>query len=136
MRGFLTNLTVVMLFAHGVLGCCSHHVHACGESHGSLGLVDGKHPCSDACGDHSAGGSGQTSHKHPGQDDCQGSRCVFWRPTNDWEAESCHVFCQPAVLLLSEAMPVLAGGRLEHDFGRNGVLPPVRLHLVHQVLLI
>jgi hypothetical protein len=125
-----------MLFAHAVLGCCSHHVHACGESHGSVAFVDGKQHCPDTCGDHSAGNSGQTSHKHQGQDDCQGSTCDFGRPANEREAKSCHVFCQPVALLSSKVMPALAGGLLAHDRRTTGILPPVCLHLVHQVLLI
>ena len=107
-----------------------------GESHGAVGFVDGDHPCSDACGDHSAGGSEQTSHKHQGQDDCQGSTCDFGRSANEWEAQSCHVFCQAAAVLPSEVLPVLTGVHLEHDVCATGVLPPVRLHLVYQVLLI
>jgi hypothetical protein len=136
LRRFLTHLTAVMLFAHAVLGCCSHHLHACGESHGSVAFVDGKQHCSDACGEHSAGSSGQTSHEHQGQDSCQGSTCDFGRPANEREAKSGHVFCQFAAVLPSEVMPDLAGGQLVHDLGTTGVLPPVRLHLVYQVLLI
>ena len=136
MRVFLATFTAAVLFAHAVLGCCAHHEHACGESHGAVGFVDGDHPCSDACGDHSAGGSEQTSHKHQGQDDCQGSTCDFGRPGNEWDAQSRHVFCQSAAVLPSEVLPVLTGVQLEHDLGAAGVLPPVRLHLVYQVLLI
>jgi hypothetical protein len=33
-------------------------------------------------------------------------------------------------------MPSLAGGQFDHDLRTTGVLLPVRLHLVHQVLLI
>jgi hypothetical protein len=136
LRGFLTNLTAVMLFTHAVLGCCSHHVHACGESHGSVVFLDGKHHCSDACGDDSAGSSEQTGHEHQGRDDCQGSKCDFGRPANERVSKSCHVVCQPVLLLLSEAAPAAVDGQREHVFGSLGVLPPLRLHLVHQVLLI
>jgi hypothetical protein len=33
-------------------------------------------------------------------------------------------------------VPALAGPQLNHECGAPGVLPPVRLHLVYQVLLI
>jgi hypothetical protein len=136
LRGFLTYFTAVMLCAHAVLGCCSHHVHACGESHGPVAFVDGAHHCSDNCGGRSAGRSEQTGHEHEGQDDCQGSTCDFGRPANEQEAKSPDVFCQPVAVLLSEAAPALVGGQLEHQLGTPGVLPPIRLHLVHQVMLI
>ncbi len=135
MHRFLSNFTAVMLFAHTALGCCAHHLHACGEPHGSVALVEGKHPCADACGEHAAASSGQTGHEHQGQDDCQGSPCDFGRPANEREAQSCHVFCQAAAVLPSEVLPVLTGVHLEHDLGAAGVPPPVRLHLVYQVLL-
>ncbi|OHB79692.1 MAG: hypothetical protein A2W31_13365 [Planctomycetes bacterium RBG_16_64_10] len=125
-----------MLFAHAVLGCCSHHIHSCGESHGSIALGAGKSHCSDVCGDHSAGNFGPTGHEQQGRDDCQGSRCDFGRPANEREAKAGHVLCQSMAVLLSDPMPALVGGQPEHERRRTGVLPPVRLHLVHQVLLI
>jgi hypothetical protein len=136
LRGFLANFTAVMLFAHAALGCCTHHVHACGEPHGSVPLVDGKHHCSDACGEYSAGGFRQTSHEHQGQDDCQGSTCDFGRPANEREAKSCDVVCQPVAFLPFEVMPASVASPLEHGLRTIGALPPLRLHLVHQVLLI
>ena len=136
MRAFLATFTASVLFAHAVLGCCAHHAHACGESHGAIELVDGNQPGPDACGDHSAGGSEPTSHKHQGQDECQGSTCDFGRPANEREVESCHLSCQAAAVLPSEIPPVLTGVHLEHGVCATGVLPPVRLYLVHQILLI
>ncbi len=136
MRVFLSNLTAVMLFAHAVLGCCSHHLHACGESHGSVGFMDSKHDCPDACSDHSGSSPERSGHEHQGQDDCQGATCHFGRPANEREVKSCHVFCQPAAVPPSEFMPASAGPQLNRDCGATGVLPPVRLHLVYQVLLI
>jgi hypothetical protein len=46
------------------------------------------------------------------------------------------VFCQAAVVLPSAVQPVLTGVHLERDVCATGVLSPVRLYLVHQVLLI
>jgi hypothetical protein len=137
LRAFLTNLTAVMLFTHAVLGCCAHHEHACGESHGSVAFGGGKHHGSDACGDHAAGNFEPSSgHEHQGQDSCQGNSCDFGRPAKEQVTKSCRVFCQPLALLPSEVLPVLTGGQLEHGLRRTGVLPPIRLHLVHQVMLI
>jgi hypothetical protein len=138
LRSLLASVTAVMLFTHAVLGCCAHHIHACGDAHGSVALGGSQNHCSLSCGDHSAESSGQADHEHqqPGQDDCQGSRCDFGRPTNDREADSGHVWCQSVAVLLSDAMLGLAGSQVDHHLRTTGILLPVRLHLVHQVLLI
>ena len=136
MRAFLATLTAVMLFAHAVLGCCAHHVHGCEKPHGSVAIGGGQHQCSDSFDGHSTGCSGRTAHEHQGQDNCQGSTCDFGRPANNRYANSCDVSCQLVALPPSDVVPALVGGQLKHDLGTTGVLPPVRLHLVHQVLLI
>lgn len=136
MRAFLATLTAVLLFAHAVLGCCAHHLHACGESHGSIAVGSGNHRHSNSCGDHSAGTPDRTGHEHQGQDDCQGSTCDFGRPANDRYAKSGDAFCQLVALPPFAVVPALVGCQLEHDLTATCVLPPVRLHLVHQVLLI
>ena len=138
LHALLSKLTAVMLFAHTVLGCCSHHVHACGESHGSVAFGVGTSHCSDACGEHSAGNSRQTGHEHQGSghDDCRGTTCDFGRPTNGREANACYVLARSMDLRSSDPLSALAGGQVEHELGVTRVLLPIRLHLVHQVLLI
>jgi hypothetical protein len=136
LRSLLASLTAVMLFAHAVLGCCAHHVHGCGKPHGSVAVGGGNHPCSDSLGGHSTGCSERTGHEHQGQDECQGSTCDFGRPANERYANSCDVSCQFVSLPPSDVVPALLRGLLEHDLGATCVLPPVRLHLVHQVLLV
>ena len=135
MRRFLTILSAVILFAHAVLGCCSHHVHACGQTHDQMAWMGAKH-CADATHEHPTGDSDRSSHEHQGNDDCQGSKCDLGRPANEPVIKSYPAFSQPMALPLSEADQAAAGGRLEGDLCGTGILRPVRLHLVNQVLLI
>ena len=141
MRSFLTNLTAVMLFAHSVLGCCSHHVHACGQTHDQIAWMGGNpwmggNHCADAAHEHSTGESKQSRDEHQGRDDCQGSPCDLGRPADEQVAKSQPVFSPLVALPLSEADQASVGGQLGEYLGTTGVLRPVRLHLVHQVLLI
>jgi hypothetical protein len=124
-----------MLFAHAVLGCCSHHLHACGESHGSVGLIDSQHDCPDTCGDHSNSPE-RSGHEHQGPDDCQGASCDFGRPAKERDVKSCHLIFQPAAVPPSEVMPALTARPLNRENVATGLLPTVRRHLVYQVLLI
>jgi hypothetical protein len=135
LRRLLTILTAVMLFAHGMLGCCSHHVHACGQTHDPIARMGGNH-CADAAHEHSTGNSERSGHGHQGNDDCRGSKCDLGRPAGEQVAQSNPEFSQPMALPLSEADQASAGGRLGCDLCTTGVLRPVRLHLVNQVMLI
>lgn len=141
MRSFLTNLTAVMLFAHSVLGCCSHHVHACGQTHDQIAWMGGNpwmggNHCADAAHEHATGESKQSRDEHQGRDDCQGSPCDLGRPADEQVAKSHPVFSPLVALPLSEVDQASVGGQLGGYLGTTGVLRPVRLHLVHQVLLI
>ena len=135
LRCFLTNLTAVMLFAHAVLGCCSHHVHACGQAHGRTAWMGGNH-CADAAHEHSTGNSERSSDEHQGNDDCQGSKCDLGRTADEQVAKSYSVFSQHMAWPLSEADQASAGGHLGEYLCTDGVLQPLRRHLVNQVFLI
>ena len=135
MRRFVTILTAVMLFAHAVLGCCSHHVHACGQTHDQLAWMGGNH-CVDAAHEHSTGDSERSSHEHQGNDDCRGSKCDLGRTADEQVAKSYPMFSQLTALPPSEADQASAGGHAGQYLCAGGILRPVRLHLVNQVLLI
>lgn len=135
LRSFLTNLTAVMLFAHAVLGCCSHHVHACGQTHDQIAWLGGNR-CAEAAHEHSTGESEQSRNEHPGRDDCQGSKCDLGRPAVEQVAKAYPAFSQFVALPLSEAERASVGGHLGEYLCTIDVLWPVRLHLVNQVLLI
>ena len=136
MRTFVTGLTAVMLLAHAALGCCAHHEHACGAVHGSVAVGGAQHHGSSSCCTHSAGNGGQTGHEHHGQDQCEGFPCDFVRPPTDRYSESRDLSCPPVALSSSCVVPALIGGQREQNLGWTGILPPLRRHLVHQVLLI
>jgi hypothetical protein len=134
LHGFLSILTAVVLLAHAVLGCCAHHEHACGQPHSHMALTS-EHPCADTTHEHSAVTPEQSHHQHPGSDACRGGSCDLGRPQNEQVGKS--AISGPTLALpLSAVTHVTVGGRLELDLGTTGVLLPVRLHLVNQVLLI
>jgi hypothetical protein len=135
-RGFLAVVTIVMLFAHSVLGCCSHHTHTCGEAHDPVGFHAHGGQGLAACHSHATADSEQSDNEHQQRDDCRDGKCDLGRPANEQVAKSCSLFSQPMALPLSTADQASAGGRLAGDLGATGVLRPVRLHLVNQVLLI
>lgn len=134
LRAAVSALTVVLLLAHAGLGCCAHHEHACGQTHGHLALI-GEHVCADSIHEHPAVTHGQSGHPHEGPDDCQGSKCVLGRPQDEQVGKSA-IFVADLTGPSSEAAQGTLEGRLERAPGANDVWLPVRLHLVHQVLLI
>lgn len=133
MHGFLSNLTAVMLLAHAMLGCCAHHVHACGHAHRQVGSNDG----STACHDHATGYSEGSEGKHQDRDDCRGNRCDMVRPANQAAGKSDPASYQVLGLSLP-AVAQASGGRYRVQqlctFGTVSL--PVRIHLANQVLLI
>jgi hypothetical protein len=135
LRSFLTYLTAVMLFAHALLGCCSHHVHACGQTHDQVSWMGGNR-CVDEAHEHSPGSPERSGHKHQGNDDCRGSKCDLGRPADEQVAKSHLVSSQLMALPPSLADQASACGHLGENLSADGILLPVRLHLVNQVLLI
>lgn len=136
MRGFLSSLTAVVVFVHAVLGCCSHHSHACGEMHDSLAPIVGDH-CADVRHSSTDGSEARSADDHQGRDDCKGSRCEMVRRGYDRPIELSpfvYQFSGPALHLADQVSnnPFFA-----QNLCTNGILlMPVRLHLMNQVLLI
>jgi len=130
---FLSNLTAVMLLTHAVLGCCAHHVHACGDAHGQVGRNHG----STAGHEHSTGHSDRSESSHREHDDCRGNRCEMVRLANPLTGKS-HSASHPLL-----ALPCPGTAQASNDgyrcqqpctFGTRSL--PVRIHLANQVLLI
>jgi hypothetical protein len=122
-------LTAATLVVHLIVGCCSHHAHACDGGDCSLqfhsdALHEGHVP--ESCDDHS----------HHGANDCRGAKCTFdcsSRPIGSLFVLPCHAFL--AVVPDGAAKPIVSGD--ERCFFSSGrLLLPVRLHLANQVLLI
>jgi hypothetical protein len=134
MHGLFSHIAAALLAIHTVLGCCWHHSHACAQECKSVTIESASaHAGHDA--EHGPATDSQPCHNHA-PNACQGGTCVFVRtaeggpggvPKADLVS---HVFLAaddalpqtPAV-----QRPLLADGDL---------LPSLRLHLVHQVLLL
>jgi hypothetical protein len=140
-HGFVLHLTAASVVAHAVLGCCWHHVHACGHAHGAWAFVGSQH--GDRHDEHAAGASDSSGTRHSGREECRGSKCHFL-PAKDKLVVANEVGLRvPDLTTQPVALPGLAlesaaaSGVLRPDLVRGGVpWPAVRLHLAHQVLLI
>ena len=119
-------LTAVVFAVHLMMGCCWHHAHAC-EGKGDVQPTHGQCPDSH---------DSETDHSQHGPQDCQESQCSFVAsisPNSHWFAQPSQAFV--AVLLTDQPSRVGAGYE-PHCFATGRLLPPVRLYLVNQVLLI
>ena len=135
MHGFISHLTAVLLLAHTVVGCCWHHVHACGHEHGPLALVGFQHGSDQHYGC-TGGASEQSRDTHSGGDDCRGSKCNFV-VAKDSAVRVSGPACELAVLPgLADDCDSACGLLHPALFRTGGLLLPVRLHLANQVLLI
>jgi hypothetical protein len=132
MHAILSSLTAVLLLVHAAFGCCWHHAHRCTE-HGNVLAAAEPAGC---CQHHGHEGS----KPEPRPCDCKlecGGSCVYLLPQKiRIEAPRSVVSLDlvAAALVLAEAQIVSAG---ESDVGRSshGAAPPLRLHLMHQLLL-
>lgn len=131
MQAFVANLTAATLFIHTVLGCCWHHAHAC--EHG----VDSTVAAQPVTCCHHQHDRDSTPHDQPCQSkvDCQGT-CHFVVP------QKVHV-APPhwTPIDLVAVLPSLADHQLDvTPFLTSApplldAAPPLRTHLLHQVLL-
>lgn len=137
MNGLLSNLLAGLLFIHAVLGCCWHHAHARSAGPAPLSAVGGL-PLK-CCHGHRHGDSKpeRSNGNCPCEMECSGT-CQFvstkkveveppsWRP---------NPFLADSVPLAGAQFAFLADGgeRLKERIAPREVL---RLHLLHQILLI
>lgn len=130
MAGLFRVLTVVTLTVHLTMGCCWHHAHGCPDDASQASSPHQAMPgaacsCNDAPSDHGSHG-------------CHEPKCSF-------VAASRLVVDATAASGFAQAT---SGALLNDPSSREGfssfsllssmdrLLPPVRLHLAHQVLLI
>jgi hypothetical protein len=141
MRGCLSSLTAAMLALHTLLGCCWHHAHCCTQECGSAVCIESPSPdgcqgdrADDSCAATSSVGHGH--HGHHGRHECQGGTCTFMGPNRvNWQQSSLSFDALPAVLSPINGAAV-AEVRAKPFFGPDAFLPPLRRHLLDQVLLI
>ena len=134
-RRLFPILTSVFLALHTVLGCCWHHAHACTTECSGRSSLESHDAHADPCGDE-CGTAGGDEHQHHGWHECQGRTCVFL----DLGGRNAH---GSAIQLQVPAVSCLPCGELpvcvfatESFFATDALLPPLRLHLAHHVLLL
>lgn len=137
LRYIISLATVAAFVLHMVLGCCFHHVHStqradCGHSTAAAGAHS--HAGHDH---HAAASTSDIPAQCPApQEHCTGEQCVFITAVNF----SLMDLTAPAFLpvFADETMEtelVLYPNAIDWDIG-DLVLSPIRLHLLHQVMLI
>jgi hypothetical protein len=130
MRRFISLSTAILLLAHGVLGCCWQHSHqctACGHSF-SLATLVGCCNCQD---DNDARSSEPTEHPCRCRLECTGT-CVYVPPQKSHiEAPLAGAFVD-----VVQAFRPLLLDRDESTRPGHFSDAPLRMHLLHQILLI
>lgn len=136
MRKIVHSLTLLLVLYHSLVGCCWHHAH--GEEQA---------PRTDASDDVTCCGHSHQGHDHgrepseaPSRNDtgCEHGKCVFFVP--------------PTADVAGIADSVATSNGLYSDVLQDGIVrskcsdvresppcsarPPLRLHLVNQILLI
>ena len=126
MKAFAATLMSAFLLAHALLGCCWHHEHGC-ATHGAVAH-------SDECCNY-----GDCPTHDSGPCNCRiecGSVCVYI------SLEKTVVDCSPVMLDVVALNPTLPGNHSakllswELASGLAASAPPLRLHLLHQILVI
>ncbi len=139
MHAFLSNLTAVLLVVHAMIGCCHHPWHCEVECAAAapVSLCAVAFPCCDQCCE-SYDESEPPAEPCDCELECQGV-CTYL-PT-----EKTQIDVSPAdtAFDLPAAIPALLDGHLAaarlsrvlaHTLDESP--PPLRLHLLHQILLI
>ena len=129
-NAFIANLTACTIGVHALLGCCWHHEHAGPQA----GILASLAALQHDGGLHAAKCPGGEQHK---PNVCREGKCDFIRLVNKKLTQTPSVsfssFAQP----LAGADRAVNGERSDRQLGDADFdPPPLRLHLVKQVLLI
>jgi hypothetical protein len=129
MAGLCRILVAATLVVHLTVGCCWHHAHGC----------EGKDrptpPHSDATHDGQCSKS-SIDHSQHGPQGCEGAKCSFVSSSRT-VSDSFVQPVQASFVALLDDQPSLVGiGSEQYSPTSGRLLPPVRLHLANQVLLI
>jgi hypothetical protein len=133
MRSFFSSLVAVSLLMHAALGCCWHQSHdeSCGDEHAIVQCGhDGAHH-NDDCDEH-----GQRNHEP-----CSGQHChgvCNYLPIQKTQLDDLKLqlpldfaINAPIACDIQVVVVQTSAGNCESVAG-----PPVRIHLLHQILLI
>ena len=136
MRALVSNLACLMLAAHLMLGCCWHHAHA-GETacHHACQAGAFDEP-SDEADHHQDQDHDQHAPPAHGDDHCQGERCSFLVVAKVYVDSNCGGASPLAALAETSSQASADLAWLRMAAGGPDHRPPLRLHLLHQVLRI
>ena len=139
MHAFLSNLTAFLLVVHAMIGCCHHQWHCDAECAAAapVSLCAAPLPCCDQC-------CGSYHESEPPAEPCD---CEFecqgvctYVPTEKTQVDASPA---DAAFDFPAAIPALLDGQLAAaalpwDLAHtlNDSPPPLRLHLLYQILLI
>jgi hypothetical protein len=134
MQTFVASLMSAVLAIQAVFGCCWHHAHFHLHCQRSLAQAAAPAKC---CHHHHASESKPVEPPCQGHDDCQGSSDYLVPQKVQLDAtETVAVFDMPAIVSLLSATPGAAQFSYEYAGSRSTIELPLRLHLLHQTLLI
>ena len=136
MRTLVSNLTAALLVIHAMIGCCHHHWHQDDESAAtSTGVA-----CCCCCDhhDHSHGTSEAPNQPCNGERECHGVCTYIATPRTSLAAATLGVDLDfAAVIPVHGGSPFAAATTLWNQLQVcDDSPPPLRLHLLHQILLI
>jgi len=138
MGDFPSKLMAALLAVHGMLGCCWHHDHCRAEA--PCAARESAESLNGGADEHSSP-AGESSHNNDSDRHerrlCRGSACVFIGSRKAVLAELVHPLGKMPFAIASLGNPLecnLPGGY--SYFPPDAFMPPLRLHLVHQLLLI
>lgn len=134
MHAVFTSLMAGLLFIHTVFGCCWHHAHSYGECQHAL--AEASQPVKCCKHDH------ESESKLPqkpckGHAECQGV-CTYLVPQKvqiDFPQVIAPFDLVAIPSVLTDAQ-IAAAARWELACCHTEIEPPLRLHLLHQTLLI
>jgi len=138
MSQFLAILTAGLISLHALLGCCGLH----------LCELDAAEPCQMAC-DHQDCEHQDWDHEHSDHEDCNhedtdgpGDCCLVCRGANSYlppekpQVDDCFSFVATVIPTALSGLGDYTSGAGMADMQRTALGPPLRLHLLNQILLI
>jgi hypothetical protein len=138
MRVIVSNLTVTMLLVHALVGCCRHHEHDCVRHDSATECV----PVIAGCCDHCQSDCHGQSDTPRGPEKC-GCECLgvcTYLPPQKTLIDAPHLIISldflPVDPPLAENCPASASSLLEQTGSCSCPGLPLRLHLLHQIILV
>ena len=135
MHKIVHSLAIFLVLYHTLVGCCWHHAHAVPFPKPAASVSTAA--CCDHSHDEPTGRPDSEGVPHHGDRGCDHGKCVFFVPPTDGSADQAE-----QVVPLSESFTGILRHAAILSRCRAGEapppagLPPLRLHLANQILLI